>query len=104
MGSSRVTVGGAEIVIAPSDLLRIIENPSVFQHFHLLGLLGSLQELIIKLWEPLGAHYQALGASGSSFRAHWSLPDSFWELLGAHFSVFLKTAPTLVRYFEFLGG
>ena len=82
MGSFRVAVGGVEIVIAPSDLLRIIENPSVFFNIFTswaflaasrssLSSSGSLWELIIKLWEPPGAHLELIGASqtaSGSFR------------------------------------
>ncbi len=98
MGSARLAVGGAEIAIAPSDLLKINENPSVFQHFHILGLLGNLwglQELILSPLEPPDAHLEPFGASRSSFGALWSLQNAIMEhiytileLLGVSKSLF----------------
>ena len=78
----RLTVGGAESAIAPSDLLKISENPSVFQHFRLtvggaeiaMGLLGNL-------WGPPGAYSEPFGASRCSFGALWSLQMLIWSPL-----------------------
>ncbi len=88
MGQARTVDGGLEIPRAPLGTLEITENPSVFQHFHLLGFIGRLQE-------PLGAHLEPSGASGSllsspgSFRelilSLWEFIFKLWELLGAHF-------------------
>ncbi len=70
----RLTVGGAEIAIAPSDILKIKENPLVFQHFHILGLLGNL-------WGAPGAYSEPFGASRCSFGALWSLQMLIWSPL-----------------------
>ena len=74
MGQARPANSKLEIPIAPSDPPEINENPAVFQHIHLLGFIGSL-------WEPPGAYFEPFGVSGSSFRAHWSLPDTILKLI-----------------------
>ena len=94
MGSARRVVGGAEILIAPSDLLRIIENPEVFQHFHILGLIGSL-------WGPPGAYSESCGASRCSFGAIWSLQMLIWSPLeppDAHLEPFNPLEPPECNY------